>query len=228
MVTRANGLVVMAKAPLPGEVKTRLLDTLTPEQAAALARALLADQLNHIQQIETADLWLAYAPPEARLIVKQLAPRAFRLFCQEGADLGARMQTVFDRLFRAGYTNIILIGADLAAVPMRFFDQAYSYLQSGGHRVVLGPSRDGGYYLIGCNCPTPELFSGMRWSHSAVFEQTLTRLERLKISYDVLPAWFDVDTPEDLTALRAALASASLAAAMPETVRFLRRLKHRA
>lgn len=218
---RADALVVMAKAPLPGGVKTRLCGALGPEAAAGLARALLVDQLDHIQQIGSAELFLAFAPPEGRATMEQLAPPNFQLFGQEGADLGARMQGVFDRLFRRGHKSIVLIGADLAPVPLRFFEQAYASLQSVVHRVVLGPSRDGGYYLVGCNQPTPELFSAMRWSHSAVFAETVTRLKRLKISYDVLPVWFDVDTSEDLTALRAELAAASLAATMPETVKFL-------
>jgi glycosyltransferase A (GT-A) superfamily protein (DUF2064 family) len=85
----------------------------------------------------------------------------------------------------------------------------------------LGPSRDGGYYLIGCNQPTPELFGEMSWSHDAVLRQTLARLDRLKIAYDLLPSWFDVDTPEDVRALRAALDGVSLADAMPETLSFL-------
>jgi rSAM/selenodomain-associated transferase 1 len=219
---RANALVIMAKAPLAGQVKTRLLPALSPEQAARLAQALLVDQLNHLRQMESADLYLAFAPEEARLLIEQLAPPRFSLFPQQGADLGARMQAVFEKLFRAHYRSIVLIGSDLAAVPLCFFDQAYRFLESRQHRVTLGPSRDGGYYLIGCNQPTPELFSEMSWSHEAVLTQTLARLGQLKIAHDLLPGWFDVDTPEDVHALRMALNSASLADAMPETVNLLK------
>jgi rSAM/selenodomain-associated transferase 1 len=218
---RANALVIMAKAPLAGQVKTRLLPALSPEQAARLARALLVDQLNHVRKMETADLYLAFAPAKARPLMEQLAPPLFNLFPQQGANLGARMQAVFEKLFRADYRNVVLIGGDLAAVPLRFFAQAYDFLESREHRVALGPSRDGGYYLVGCNQPTPELFGEMRWGHDAVLTQTRDKLDRLKIAYDLLPSWFDVDTLDDVRALRAALDSASLADAMPETLNFL-------
>jgi rSAM/selenodomain-associated transferase 1 len=224
---RANALVIMAKAPLAGQVKTRLLPALSAEQAARLAKALLVDQLNHVRQMESADLYLAFAPEEARLLMEQLAPPLFGLFPQQGAELGARMQAVFERLFRAGYRNIVLIGSDLAAVPLRFFDQAYRFLESRQRRVVLGPSRDGGYYLIGLNQPTPELFSEVSWSHDGVLTQTRAKLDRLKIAYELLPSWFDVDTPDDVRALRAALDSASLAEAMPEAVNLLKDLEKR-
>jgi uncharacterized protein len=219
---RANALVIMAKAPLAGQVKTRLLPTLSPERAARLAKALLVDQLNHVRQMESADLYLAFAPEEARLLMEQLAPPLFGLFPQQGPDLGARMQGVFEKLFRAGYRNIVLIGSDLVAVPLRFFDQAYRYLESCQQRVILGPSRDGGYYLIGCNQPTPELFGEMRWSHDAVLTQTLAKLEGLKIAHELLPGWLDVDTPDDVRALRTALDSPALANAMPETANLLK------
>jgi uncharacterized protein len=219
---RANALVIMAKAPLAGQVKTRLLPTLSPERAARLAKALLVDQLNHVRQMESADLYLAFAPEEARLLMEQLAPPLFGLFPQQGPDLGARMQGVFEKLFRAGYRNIVLIGSDLVAVPLRFFDQAYRYLESRQQRVILGPSRDGGYYLIGCNQPTPELFGEMRWSHDAVLTQTLAKLDGLQIAHELLPGWLDVDTPDDVRALRTALDSPALANAMPETANLLK------
>ena len=220
---RANALVVMAKAPLAGQVKTRLIPALSPEQAARLAGALLVDQLNHVRQIEYADLYLAFAPDEARVLMKELAPPLFRLFPQEGADLGARMQAIFEKLFHAGYRNIILMGSDLAAVPLGFFDRSCRFLDSSQHRVVLGPTRDGGYYLVGCNQPTPELFREMIWSHGAVLTQTLAKLARSKIAHHLLPSWFDVDTAADLRVLRTALDCASLADTMPETLEFLRR-----
>lgn len=226
MAMRANALVIMAKAPLAGEVKTRLLPALTPEQAARLAKALLVDQLNHVQQIEGVDLYLAFAPERERLLMERLAPTRFRLFSQQGADLGARMQAIFEKLFRAHYRNVVLIGSDLAAVPLHFFDQAYRFLESRQRRVALGPSRDGGYYLIGCNQRTPELFRDMNWSDASLLAQTLATLDRLKIAHDLLPDWFDVDTPDDVRALGLALDSPSLADAMPQTVDFLRHFEN--
>ncbi|MDH3444227.1 MAG: TIGR04282 family arsenosugar biosynthesis glycosyltransferase, partial [Deltaproteobacteria bacterium] len=153
---RANALAVMAKAPLPGETKTRLMPALSAEDAAELARALLCDQLAHLTAITDADLFLAFTPDSARPLFEELAPPAFHLFAQEGEDLGPRMTNVFEKLHAHGYRNMVLVGGDLPPVPLEIFAQAFALLNNPRRRVVLGPSRDGGYYLVGCNQPTPE------------------------------------------------------------------------
>ncbi len=165
MAMPVNALAVMAKAPVAGEVKTRLLPAVTAEEAAELSRALLVDQLKHLQEFDAADFYLAFAPDDARLLMENLAPPCFRLFPQEGADLGARMEAAFKRLFDIGHRNIVLIGGDLPPLPLRYFAEAYAFLATSNQRVVLGPSRDGGYYLVGCNQPTPQIFQGWkrRW-----------------------------------------------------------------
>jgi hypothetical protein len=221
---RANALAVMAKAPTAGGVKTRLVPALSFEQAAELARALLLDQLAHLQSFQAADLYLAFAPTEARALMEELAPSCYRCFPQAGDGLGLRMQAIFGKLFAGGYNRVVLIGGDLPPVPLRFFEKAYAFLQSPSQRVVLGPSRDGGYYLVGCNHSTPEIFAGMDWGHGGVLAQTLARLSSLKIDHHLLPEWFDVDTPDDLLTLNSAL-DTSLAEAMLNTSSLLPRLE---
>jgi rSAM/selenodomain-associated transferase 1 len=223
MAMPVNALAVMAKAPVTGEVKTRLLPAVTAEEAAELSRALLVDQLKHLQEFDAADFYLAFAPDDARLLMENLAPPCFRLFPQEGADLGARMEAAFKRLFDIGHRNIVLIGGDLPPLPLRYFAEAYAFLATSNQRVVLGPSRDGGYYLVGCNQPTPQIFQGMRWSHSAVLAQTQDKLASLKIDYHLLPTWFDIDTPADLRYLRFACDS-SLEKVLANTLPLLRRV----
>jgi uncharacterized protein len=225
MAIRANALAVMAKAPVAGQVKTRLLPTLTAEEAAEFSRSLLVDQLNHLQELDTADFYLAFAPEDAELLMKQLAPGCFHLFPQQGDDLGTRMDAVFDRLFQIGHRNIALIGGDLPPVPLSFFGEAYAFLEASENRVVLGPSRDGGYYLVGCNRPTPEIFQGMTWSHSGVLAQTRANLTSLQIEYHLLPTWFDIDTPADLRHLCSML-DPTLEKAMPNTLPLVQRLKN--
>src|SRR4029450_6641603 len=122
MATHANALAVMAKAPLAGQVKTRLLSSFTAEEAAALSRSLLVDQLNPVQDLDQTDFYLAFAPDHARLLVEKLAPSCFRLFPQEGDDLGGRMAAVFERLFQMGHENIALIGGDVAPCPRGVFE----------------------------------------------------------------------------------------------------------
>jgi uncharacterized protein len=223
MKIRANALAVMAKAPVAGQIKTRLLPLFTAEEAAELSRALLVDQLNHLQELNAADFYLAFAPDDAQWLMEQIAPSYFHLFPQQGDDLGARMAAVFERLFQIGHKSIVLIGGDLPPVPLRFFTEAYAFLESSKKRVVLGPSRDGGYYLVGCNQPTPEIFQGMSWSHSAVLAQTLDKLAASQVDVHLIPSWFDIDTPDDLRYLRSALDS-SLEKAMPNTGLLLQRL----
>jgi rSAM/selenodomain-associated transferase 1 len=223
MAIRANALAVMAKAPVAGQVKTRLLSSFTDEEAAELSRSLLVDQLNHLQELDKTDFYLAFAPDDARLLMEQLAPACFYLFPQQGDDLGGRMAAVFERLFQMGHKNIALIGGDLPPVPLRFFDQAYAFLESSKKRVVLGPSRDGGYYLVGCNRPTPEMFRGMSWSHSEVLTETQNKLSSLKVNYDLLPLWFDIDTADDLRHLES-VSDNALKKAMPNTLLLLQRL----
>jgi uncharacterized protein len=201
MPTRANALAVMAKAPIPGAVKTRLVPFLSVEEAAELARALLIDQLDHLKTIPTADLYLVFTPQETEPLMRELAPAPFELFPQIDGDLGARMQNIFATLFAKGHKNIILIGADLPPVPLSHFVQGLAYLEQPEPRAVLAPSIDGGYYLIGLNRQSPEIFTDMRWSHDQVFAQTLAKLHALTVPTLELPQWFDIDTPEDLKAL---------------------------
>jgi uncharacterized protein len=223
MAIRANALAVLAKAPVARQVKTRLLSSFTAKEAAELARSLLVDQLNHLQSLDTADFYLAFAPDDAQLLMEKLAPLCFHLFPQQGDDLGARMAAVFERLFQIGHKNIVLIGGDLPPVPLHFFDQAYAFLDAPNKLVVLGPSRDGGYYLVGCNQPTPEMFHGMSWSHSEVLTETQNKLASLKVDYHLLPPWFDIDTAEDLRHLES-VSDNALKKAMPNTLLLLQRL----
>jgi uncharacterized protein len=201
MPIRANALAILAKAPIVGAVKTRLQPFLSAEEAADLARALLLDQLHHLRAIETVDLYVAFTPLQEEALMKQLVPAPFQLFLQSEGDLGARMQNIFSALFAKEYKNVVLIGADLPPVPLDYFAQAYGYLDGPEPRVVLGPSRDGGYYLVGLNRPMPAMFENMTWSHDQVFTQTVTKLADLGIETRQLPIWFDIDTPDDLQIL---------------------------
>lgn len=223
MAIHANALAVMAKAPVAGQVKTRLRPALTDQQAAELSRSLLVDQLNQLQKLVNLDLYLAFAPDDAEPLMKELAPPCFRLFPQRGKDLGARMEAVFATVFATGHENVLLIGGDLPPVPVNFFEEAYGFLKAADRGVVLGPSRDGGYYLVGFNQPTPQLFERMRWSHGKVLAQTRARLASLQIDSHLLPSWMDIDTPDDLRYLQSAL-SPGLERAMPNTLKLLRRL----
>jgi rSAM/selenodomain-associated transferase 1 len=203
----------MAKAPLPGTVKTRLVPPLTAEQAAELYRALLLDQFEHLRQIGGAERYVFYTPADAEKILRDLGGADYAYRPQSGDDLGARMEQVFADLWRLGHRNIVLIGSDLPALPLEILCEAFTSLSTAEHRVVIGPSRDGGYYLIGMNQPTPEIFANMTWSHDRVLADTTARLDGLGLSYSILQSWFDLDVAEDfqrLLTLRKSPARAAL------------------
>jgi uncharacterized protein len=220
----ANALAVMAKAPLAGQVKTRLMPGLSAEEAAGLARTLLVDQLGHLSAIADADLYLAFTPTAQREVFQALAPAGFCLFPQAGDHLGGRMAHVFETLYARRHRRMVLIGGDLAPVPLQIFTDAFAMLDCPSHRVVLGPSRDGGYYLVGCNSPTPEIFMGMTWSHDQVLAQTVARLTALQMDVQLLPCWFDIDTLDDLRYLQT-LSDPVLRKALATTLPLLRRFR---
>lgn len=202
MAIRANALAVLAKAPIAGEVKTRLVPPLSYEQAAELSRALLDDLLAQVRKLGGVDRYLFFTPDRAVAVMKALAGEQYRLVPQRGADLGARMAQVFADLRARGHRGMVLIGGDLPVFPLDFLEQAFAWLDAPGDRVVLGPSRDGGYYLIGMNRPLPELFTGVTWSRPDVLRATLTKIASLPVEASQLPLWFDVDTVADLASLR--------------------------
>ena len=177
MPTPANALAIMAKAPLVGSVKTRLVPALTAEQAAGLYRALLLDQFDHLRNFAGAERYVFYTPADAENLLRDLAGADYTYLAQSDGDLGVRMRQVFTDLRLRGHRNIVLIGSDLPALPWSILDQAFEQLAGAQARVVLGPSRDGGYYLLGMNRPTPEIFAHMTWSHPRVLAETTMRLD---------------------------------------------------
>jgi glycosyltransferase A (GT-A) superfamily protein (DUF2064 family) len=112
------------------------------------------------------------------------------------------MDAAFIDLWRCGHRNVVLVGSDLPALPLSYLETAFGLLVTSTHQVVLGPSRDGGYYLVGMNQPTPEIFQDMTWSHDQVLAQTTDKLGKLGIQPALLPKWFDIDSFEDLKQLK--------------------------
>jgi rSAM/selenodomain-associated transferase 1 len=223
MPTPANALAIMAKAPVPGLVKTRLVPPLTHEQAAELYRALLADQLEHLKDIDGVARYLAYTPNDAAAMMCELGGDAYAYIAQRSDDLGQRMNQLCVDLWHLGHRNVVLIGSDLPALPLAILDEAFTRLSSAEHKVVLGPSQDGGYYLIGMNQPTPALFANMTWGHDQVLAETTARLRRLGVSFALLPSWFDIDTLDDIQRL-GGLDDPALRRRMPRTFAYLAQL----
>ena len=197
-----DALIVFAKAPVPGEVKTRLTSVLTEKEAARLYAAFLCDALDQYAALE-ADVRLYWGSP-LDAVPSDLVPTDVQMFEQQGEGLGARMQRAFLETFAAGYERVVIIGTDHPTLPSAFVEEAFRALHEP-LSVAIGPSEDGGYYLLGMNEFYPQLFAGMQYSHADVFKETLARAEKTSSALTVLPPWYDVDTPEALRRLRADL-----------------------
>ena len=210
-------LVIMAKQPAVGQTKTRLCPPLTPAAAAALYEALLRDTIELGAGLEGVRLAIAVTPPEATGAFRRMSPTDAILLPVTGADIGDCLSQVLGRLLAAGHCRAIALNSDGPTLPATYLRQAVARLD--GADVVLGPSEDGGYYLIGLKQPRPELFREIEWSSERVTAQTLARAEAMGLSVTLLPPWYDVDTVTDLDRLRAELAALP-AEALPHTRRF--------
>lgn len=194
-------LAAMAKVPVAGEVKTRLCPPLRPEQAAELARCFLEDRVAQLGGLPASDRLVAFTPPERVAELRALLPPDVRLLPQRGADLGERMSRLLSDLLAEGYAGAIAVGTDTPTLPTAYLVEASEALRSGVADVVLGPSEDGGYYLIGLGAPAPELFVDMSWSTATVYAETLARAGATGRRTSILPSWFDVDRVPDLARL---------------------------
>ncbi|MGH8579465.1 MAG: TIGR04282 family arsenosugar biosynthesis glycosyltransferase [Gammaproteobacteria bacterium] len=197
MIRRGSVLLVFAKAPIAGRVKTRLIPATGPGKAAALHVAMVLRTLHTAQRSEfdTIELW---CHPRAQHPFFRLCRRRFGvvLKTQHGQNLGARIvHAVSDALKR--YRRAVVIGTDCPELCVRDLKQAWQWL-NGPYGAVLGPCEDGGYFLIGLRRLLPELFRDMAWGGSEVLETTRLRLGRLGVPWAELPLRWDLDRPQDL------------------------------
>lgn len=197
-----TALVIFAKAPIPGEVKTRLCPPLTPDEAATLHGSFVLDMLERTK-LAVAKLqlpfhrYLACAPSSGLVFFKIMEERhGVRLLDQVGEDLGQRLHHTCVDLFAKGYKHVILVGTDVPTLPLSVYQEAFAMLSRSD--VVLGPALDGGYYLIGLTKSAEQLFTGVPWSTDQVLAVTQHKAKALGLSVEITTAWRDVDTIADL------------------------------
>lgn len=199
-------LVIFARAPVLGEVKTRLAKHLGEAAALELYEAFLDDTCALTQGLGARRV-LAVAGELTHPKLERLAKsQRLALEPQGDGDLGARMERAIARHLATG--PVLIIGSDAPTLPRAHLHAALDALME--HDVVIGPSDDGGYWLVGARVPVPEIFSDIRWSTPEVLPATLQRLGSR--SHALVASFYDIDTVEDLARLRAELA------ALPETV----------
>lgn len=197
MIRRGSVLLIFAKAPIAGRVKTRLIPTTGPGKAAALHAAMVLETLRTAQRsgFDAIELW---CQPRAQHPFFRFCRGRFgvALKSQRGQNLGARIvHALSDALKR--YRRAVVIGTDCPELCVRDLKQAEQWL-NGPYAAVLGPCEDGGYFLIGLRRLLPELFRDIAWGGSEVVETTRLRLRRLGLRWAELSLGWDLDRPEDL------------------------------
>lgn len=225
MRERARRLLVFGKLPAAGRVKTRLAPALGAEGAAALYAAFLEDTAASARRVDGAEVQLWLEAPgggegrdglEGREAGRRLARRlGLGLRWQRGEELGERLRRAFARAFAEGADSAVAVGSDHPTLPPARIEAAFRALTTA--EVAIGPSEDGGYYLIGLSRPAwpraAELFRRIPWSTPRVLARTRAAVARLGLSTRELAPWYDVDVPRDLARLRRDLSLDSRTAA---------------
>jgi rSAM/selenodomain-associated transferase 1 len=202
-----SAIVVVGKAPRPGTTKTRLCPPLTPRDAAALYRGFLIDTVATACSLGWDQVTVVYPKgPRMRAELGSIIPAGVRLHAQPGRGLGPALSGTFDRHLAEGFDRVVLIGSDNPTLRADVVEDARRALDNVD--VVLGPTVDGGYYLIGMARPHPEVFERITWSTSLVYGETVERARNAGLSVVSMPTWYDVDTFDDLVRLRAELRAA--------------------
>ena len=187
--------VLFAKKPAPGAVKTRLQSHLSARDAARLYEALLLDCATALHATHAVTKVIAFAPADAEESLRTLLTPigSFEYVPQSEGDLGQRMEGLMQWGVVQGAERVVLVGSDTPSLPAAYIDEGLALLCE--KEVVLGPSTDGGYYLVGRRKGESRIFQDVAWSTGMVLEQTLARLGMQTLG--LLPPWYDVDTPAD-------------------------------
>lgn len=194
-------ILIFAKQPLPGRVKTRMSPPLSAEESATVYQAMLLDVLDSCRHLSDVDLIIFYDDfPGAREYFLTLKDEK-HLQAQEGSNLGERLANAFAVAFGRGYDRVVAIGTDSPDLPSRYLQKAVGHLADDRDSAVFGPTEDGGYYLVGLSAPHPSLFRDIPWSTGEVLEMSLQKCREAGLHPELLPRWYDLDTAADLARL---------------------------
>ncbi len=216
-------LVIFMKAPRPGTVKTRLQPALMPAQSLQLYRAMGEDLVEKFRDREEFRLQIHYWPADAESEMRAWLGADLPYIAQCGGDLGVKMHHTFVRSFAEGFRRVVIIGSDLPMLEPQHLRESFAALER--HDAVLGPTGDGGYYLIGLRQPRPVLFENITWSTETVLPQTLANARRAGLAVHLLREEADIDTIAEVRQLWQRLRSspAEGIASAPATFAVLRR-----
>jgi uncharacterized protein len=193
-----KALLIFARRPVPGKVKTRLSPPLLPEEAADLYGCMLDDVLAMAASLPHVEKYLFYDGGEDALGYFRGRVPGMACIPQRGTDLGERMAEALREIFSMGSRAAVIIGSDSPDLPPAFVVDAFARLERGDDGVVVGPTEDGGYYLVGMTRLHQRLFRDIPWSSDRVMGETLQRAKEAGLAVSLLPIWRDVDTAPDL------------------------------
>jgi uncharacterized protein len=209
---KAAAIGIMCKAPRPGRTKTRLAAVMGAEPAAALSACFLRDVAATIEALPdhlACQGYGVYAPAGAEAELRRILPPSFGLLLQADAEFGNVLYGAARDLLAAGHDCVMLVNSDGPTLPASVYVDAIAALRRAGDRMVLGPTVDGGYYLIGLKAAHRPLFADIPWGTEAVARLTLERAAGIGLEVVRLPEWYDVDDGESLDWLRQELAGRS-------------------
>lgn len=197
-----SGVAVFAKNPALGRVKTRLAKTVGEQNALEVYLFLLKNILDEAKKTE-ADRYIFYDKDPVSPFFKQYKNR-FNLIVQNGEDLGSRMVNCFEKLFSV-HQKVVIVGSDIPYLNKEIIQSAFDGINA--HQVAVGPTIDGGYYLIGFTKKafSPDFFYQIKWGTSEVFEKTINKIKKVWYNPLILPMLQDIDTEEDLKILKEGL-----------------------
>jgi rSAM/selenodomain-associated transferase 1 len=195
-MNKKNTWIMFVKAPRLGMVKTRFQPQLTPEQALALYRAMAEDLVAKFRKATKFDLQIHFWPPDGGEEIRQWLGDDLVFTPQQEGDLGWKMHRAFAYAFQQGYRKAVIIGSDLPMLNQFHIQEAFWQLET--HDAVLGPTDDGGYYLIALKTLHPELFADVSWSTEQVFSQTMENARRANLRIALLKKEADLDTFPDV------------------------------
>lgn len=193
-----NAVILFARDPILGQVKTRLSSSFDDETILRLYTCFVEDSLKKIRQVDNADCFVGISPSNLSGFFNGIESSDTRLFVQQGKDLGDKMRQAFVDRFADGYKKVVIIGSDSPSLPVSYINEALT----SDKDLILGPSTDGGYYLIAMTGNVSEVFGGVAWGADQVLDETLSCVKKVRASLELLPVWYDVDLPEDLKFLK--------------------------
>lgn len=197
---KSRSILIFAKEPRPGFVKTRMSPPWSPLQAAELSLCFIRDTLLAASRVQDASPYLFVDPPEAVSFFRDIAPAGFVLIPQQGDGFTERCAHSVKEAFRRGHTEIVQIGTDTPQIRAEQIEAAFGLL--GEYDMGFGPTEDGGYYLLSLSQPAIGIYQGVVMGRDTVGKEMLANARRLGLRIRILAEWVDADTHADLMSLQ--------------------------